>query len=77
MNKEGKLISVIVPAFNAEKYIKRCVESILKQQENLECIVVDDGSKDKTKEICSQIAEKDFRVRVISKKILGCQIQEM
>lgn len=71
MNKEGKLISVIVPAFNAEKYIKRCVESILKQQENLECIVVDDGSKDKTKEICSQIAEKDFRVRVISKKNTG------
>lgn len=48
-----KLVSVIVPAFNREKTIKRCLESILEQSyRGLELIVIDDGSRDRTGAIC-------------------------
>ncbi len=64
-----ELISVIVPAYNIEKYLERCVESILKQTyENLEIILVDDGSTDKTGAICEQLARQDNRIVVIHKE---------
>ena len=57
--------SVIVPVYNLEKYIEECVNSILQQTyPNIELIVVDDGSKDKSVELCRMIAKKDNRMKV-------------
>lgn len=65
-------ISVIVPVYQAEKYIIRCIESILVQTyQNLEIILVDDGSIDKSGVICDEYAKKDSRIRVIHKKNAG------
>jgi glycosyltransferase involved in cell wall biosynthesis len=64
-----KKISVIVPVYNSEKTIKRCVESVLKQSyQNFELILVDDGSLDNSLEICNNYKKQDKRVIVISKK---------
>lgn len=63
------LISVIVPVYNVEKYIRRCVDSIIGQTyKNLEILLVDDGSNDLSTEICDEYAEIDMRVRVFHKK---------
>ncbi len=65
----GELVSVIVPVYRVEKYLERCVLSILSQTyDNLEVILVDDGSPDKSGEICDCIAMDDSRVRVIHKE---------
>lgn len=62
------LISVIIPVYNVEKYLVRCVDSILAQTyQNLEVILVNDGSKDGSGSICDEFAQKDSRVRVIHK----------
>ncbi len=62
------LISVIVPVYKVEKYLNRCVDSILSQSyPNLEVLLVDDGSPDTCPEICDAYAERDARVRVIHK----------
>ncbi len=62
-------ISVIVPVYNVEKYLKRCVDSILKQTFfDFELILVDDGSNDKSGEICDQLAEKEDRIKVFHKE---------
>ncbi|BCG58629.1 glycosyltransferase family 2 protein [Paenibacillus sp. URB8-2] len=61
-------ISIIVPVYNVENYIHKCVDSILAQSfENFELILVDDGSPDNCPAICDQYAAKDPRVRVIHK----------
>lgn len=63
-----KKISVIVPVYNTEKYLYKCVDSILASTyTNLEVILVDDGSPDNAGRICDEYAEKDARVRVIHK----------
>ena len=69
MNRKGKPeLSVIVPIFNSELYLEKCVESILNQTfENFEVILVDDGSSDRSLDICRKYEQKDKRVRVISK----------
>lgn len=60
-------ISVIIPAYNAEKTIERCISSVQKQTyANLEIIVVNDGSKDKTEEIVKKLSSADNRVKLIS-----------
>lgn len=60
------MISVIIPAYNCEKYIKRCIVSVLAQRfANFELILVDDGSTDSTGSICDSFAVSDSRVRVI------------
>lgn len=62
-------ISVIVPVYNVEPYLRRCVDSILNQTfSDFECILVDDGSPDGCPAICDEYAEKDSRVKVIHKK---------
>lgn len=59
-------VSVIVPVYNAEAYLYRCVDSILAQtMSDFELILVDDGSPDKCGEICDEYARKDSRIRVI------------
>lgn len=61
----GKLLSVIVPIYNSEQYLARCIESILGQKyRNIEVILLDDGSNDKSGEICDEFAQKDPRVIV-------------
>lgn len=63
------LISVIVPVYNVEKYLPRCVDSIWGQTyTNLEIILVDDGSPDSCGRICDEYAAKDNRIKVIHKK---------
>lgn len=60
------LISVIVPVYNTEKYLVQCIESILNQTlKEIEVILVDDGSTDKSGRICNEYAQKDYRVKVI------------
>lgn len=67
MNEQ--LISVIVAVYNVEKYLDKCVESIVKQTyHELEIILVDDGSKDNSGKICDEWAEKDSRIHVIHKQ---------
>lgn len=63
------LITVIVPVFNVEKYLSRCIESIIKQTySNLEIILVNDGSTDNSSNICDNYAKLDDRLKVIHKK---------
>lgn len=62
-------ISVIIPVYNVEKYLHRCVESILNQTfQDFEIILIDDGSKDNSGQICDDFAQKDKRIKVIHKK---------
>lgn len=63
------LISVIVPIYNVENYLRQCIDSIISQSyENLEIILVDDGSKDNCGKICDEYAAKDSRIIVIHKE---------
>jgi glycosyltransferase involved in cell wall biosynthesis len=65
----GELISIIIPVYKVEDYIRRCVDSILKQTYgNLEIILVDDGSPDRCGQICDEYAAKDSRIVSIHKK---------
>ena len=64
-----ELVSVIVPIYNVEKYLQRCIDSIINQTyKNLEIILVDDGSKDSSGQICDDYTKKDKRIVVIHKK---------
>ena len=70
--KQGKKISIIVPIYNVEKYLPGCIDSILKQTyENMEIILVDDGSPDNCPAICDEYEKKDTRIRVIHQKNSG------
>jgi len=63
------LISIIVPVYNIEDYLETCIESIINQSyHNLQIILIDDGSTDKSGKICDRFAEKDHRIYVIHKK---------
>ena len=67
MNKSD-LISVIVPVYNMEQYLERCINSIKKQSySNLEIILVDDGSTDHSADMCDTYAQEDQRIKVIHK----------
>ena len=68
----GIMVSVVVPVYNAEKTIRRCIESILNQEyTELELIAADDGSTDSSGAILDEYAQKDGRVRVLHKKNTG------
>lgn len=65
----NEIVSVIVPIYDVEDYLSKCVDSIINQTyKNLEIILVDDGGKDKCPEICDEYAGKDSRIKVIHKK---------
>lgn len=67
-----ELVSVVVPVYNVEKFLDRCVESIVEQTyDNLEIILVNDGSKDSSAEICDNWAQKDARVIAVHKENAG------
>ena len=62
-------ISIIVPVFNVEKYLERCVNSLINQTyKNIEIILVDDGSPDLCPQMCNEYAKKDERIKVLHKK---------
>lgn len=63
------LVSIIIPAFNVEHYIQEAVESALNQDyNNIEIIIVNDGSTDNTSKICMRLSSKDNRIRLVNKK---------
>ena len=67
------LVSIVVPVYNAEKYIKQTIQSILDQTySNIEIIIVDDGSTDLTRKLAEEISENNSIVKVISKINNGC-----
>ena len=68
-NKKNVLISVVVPVYNVEKYLNRCIESILIQTyNNIEILLIDDGSTDGSSQICNKYVKKDKRIKVFHKK---------
>ena len=57
------MLSVVIPAYNVEKYIERCITSVLKQKlKDIEIIVIDDGSKDKTADICKKLSQDNKNI---------------
>ncbi len=67
MNKDCEIVSVIVPVYNVEQYISKCIESIqLQTYKELEIILVNDGSSDQSGKICDDYAKADERIRVIN-----------
>lgn len=71
MEKQG-LVSVIIPVYNVEKYLDQCLKSVFKQcYQNIEIILVDDGSKDSSGKMCDEYAGHDTRIKVIHQKNAG------
>lgn len=67
--KQNPMISIIVPVYNAESYLRRCVDSILAQTyTDFELLLIEDGSDDTSGEICEEYASKDNRIRVFHKE---------
>lgn len=67
-----ELITIIIPVYNVEKYINECVDSLISQTyQNIEIILVDDGSKDRSGSICDDYASRDSRIKVIHKENEG------
>lgn len=66
------LVSVIIPVYNADKYMEKSIESVINQSyTNLEIILIDDGSVDQSGKICDALAQKDCRIKVVHQKNLG------
>ena len=71
-------ISVIMPIYNCEKYLKRSIESVLNQTyKKLELILINDGSTDNSLKVCREYERKDDRVQVIDKKMVVFHLAEM
>lgn len=69
MNKAEKLVSIVLPVYNAEQYLDKCLGSLVNQTyKNIEIILVDDKSPDQSGKICDEWAQKDSRIRVIHKE---------
>ena len=67
--EKGELISIIVPIYNVENYLRQCLDSILNQTyQNFECLLINDGSPDNSAEICREYVEKDSRFRYFEKE---------
>lgn len=72
MKNNSKKVSIIVPVYNTEKYLKKCLDSIINQtHKNLEIILVDDGSIDNSGKIADDYAKKDKRIKVLHQKNQG------
>lgn len=66
------IISVIIPVYNASRYISKCIESVQSQTyPNWQMILVDDGSKDNSLDICNSYASRDSRISVIHQENSG------
>lgn len=70
--ENNEKISIIVPVYKSEKYLNRCVESLIEQTyNNIEIILVDDGSPDGSPQMCDSWGNKDKRIKVIHKKMVA------
>ena len=68
-------VSVIIPVYNTEAYLRQCVDSVIGQTyNNIEVILVDDGSKDGSPAVCDSYAASDTRIRVIHKENGGLSV---
>ena len=68
----GKLVSIIIPVYNGEKYIKRCLESVLNQTyKDIEIIVLNDGSSDRSEEVIRRMTKDDTRIRYYCHENMG------
>lgn len=66
-------LSIVIPIYNAARYLNRCVDSILRQSfRDFELLLIDDGSTDRSPEICRQYAASDPRIRYFRKENGGC-----
>ena len=66
--KQVKMISIVIPIYNVEKHLEKCLDSVLNQTyKNIELILADDGSTDRSGEICDRYAAKDSRIKIIHK----------
>ena len=69
MLDEKDIISIIVPVYNVEKYLDKCIDSIINQTyKNIEIILIDDGSTDQSSAICDKYSKLDKSIKVIHKK---------
>ena len=67
--EKGELISIIVPIYNVEKYLRQCLDSIMNQTyRNFECLLINDGSPDNSADICREYVSKDSRFRYFEKE---------
>ena len=67
--EKGELISIIVPIYNVENYLRQCLDSILNQTyQNFECLLINDGSPDNSADICREYVSKDSRFRYFEKE---------
>ena len=67
--QNGDLISIIIPVYKVEAYLKECLDSVINQTyKDLEIILVDDGSPDNSGKMCDEYAQKDSRIKVIHKE---------
>ena len=70
-----KIISIIIPVYNAENYLQECLDSIRKQSlTNLEIICIDDGSTDNSVSVIKNVMKKDFRIQLIEQTNQGAGI---
>lgn len=75
MQEEQNKVSVIIPIYNAEKYLDECVSSVLNQSyHNIQVILVDDGSKDNSWNICQQLRDKDSRIEIFTQENSGVSV---
>lgn len=69
------LVSVVIPVYNVESYLHQCVDSVIAQTyQNWECVLVDDGSTDKSGAICEEYAQKDKRIKVVHQRNCGLAV---
>lgn len=69
------LVSVIIPVYKTERYLHRCIDSLVNQDyKNIEIILIDDGSPDHCGNICDEYAKKDKRIRVIHQENQGISV---
>lgn len=67
--------SIIIPVYNVKRYLEKCLESVLSQSfEDFECILIDDGSKDGSSELCDKLAAQDSRIHVVHKENEGVAV---
>ncbi len=65
-------VSLIIPVYNAQRYLRRCLDSVVKQDfMDMEVLLLNDGSRDKSLEICREYEAADLRIRVIDKENTG------